>query len=430
MPKKKGKTNQTLAPAVSSDAEVSSPSPNILQRFVQVPDLGSMLCDSLTHVIKDESNLSALVEASSDFYHFFQPQRIKEKLLQYVVEGDMEKVSSLCEIDPSCLRYLTMRGCITDDSGRMFDHISAFEYMVWSLDWSFLERILALLDKPTASDSAHQQAVSLRREFLTQYLGVKEGRINYQYEGKEIRSETHFSLNPLLNVLSAYLENYDDWTLDEKKHHWLHVVPEEQLKLPNHFIMEYHRVDLSIRPISFLIPLSPAKKIPEYWAEFGGNILAKEGFGSKSSGYPPPIVISSHSFTPNDLTKIRNLYATRLEQLKDLEQELRVFPKKEVVRPRITKDLLVSVAVGREQKAEKLLSLNIYHLVNHATIEDYSGRVFTNISPFEYAVWALDIPMINMMVNHLQDVATGEYEKAEMVRKIMLRQYLRVKAFD
>jgi len=58
------------------------------------------------------------------------------------------------------------------------------------------------------------------------------------------------------------------------------------------------------------------------------------------------------------------------------------------------------VTEGHLEEAEKLLQKNPNLALMKGTIKDLSGRTFTNTSAFQYAAWALDIEMCELMLKH------------------------------
>lgn len=70
--------------------------------------------------------------------------------------------------------------------------------------------------------------------------------------------------------------------------------------------------------------------------------------------------------------------------------------------------LLQSVILGKQKSVQKFLTKYPNSLTERATVTDCSGRIFSEISAFEFAIWALDVRyMVNMMVDCLPDDATG-----------------------
>jgi hypothetical protein len=97
---------------------------------------------------------------------------------------------------------------------------------------------------------------------------------------------------------------------------------------------------------------------------------------------------------------------------------------------RIVSKLLLCVAHGDQDKVEKLLKeipsreghpgspAKPEWLLARGDVTDLSGRVFKNITAFEYALWAMDTHMIRMMLDSLP-----KDEKGEAVRVKLLEQY-------
>ncbi|CAM3033167.1 SidC homolog [Legionella steigerwaltii] len=96
---------------------------------------------------------------------------------------------------------------------------------------------------------------------------------------------------------------------------------------------------------------------------------------------------------------------------------------------RITEKLLVHTAHGCEERVKKLFELtpfsHIHYLAERGDVTDYSGREFFHISAFQYALWAMDIHMLNLMLDCLQNTAytKGGYKIAEELRMQLLEQY-------
>lgn len=88
---------------------------------------------------------------------------------------------------------------------------------------------------------------------------------------------------------------------------------------------------------------------------------------------------------------------------------------------RIASKLLLCVARGEQEKAERLLRKFPKWMLERGKATDYSGRVFENTSPFEYALWAGDRHMWDMMMNCIPQGDEGIEFRAEL-----LKQYERV----
>ena len=70
--------------------------------------------------------------------------------------------------------------------------------------------------------------------------------------------------------------------------------------------------------------------------------------------------------------------------------------------------LLRLVAEGEQDIAEKIIKLNPQLLLQTGTVKDLSDREFKNITPFQYALWAMDWHMWKMIRKYLSATAQAE----------------------
>jgi hypothetical protein len=63
--------------------------------------------------------------------------------------------------------------------------------------------------------------------------------------------------------------------------------------------------------------------------------------------------------------------------------------------------LLLDVARGKQDEAEIILQYYPELLFKKCEATDFSGRIFTNISPWQYAAWAYDMHMLKMMQKYV-----------------------------
>ena len=98
----------------------------------------------------------------------------------------------------------------------------------------------------------------------------------------------------------------------------------------------------------------------------------------------------------------------------------------------LSSQLLLNTAYGNQARVEALLSISparrLKHLFTRGDVEDYSGRKFTHISAFQYAVWAGDSHMWKMMLNCLQKACEAGYSKWDVIRQKLLGQFEEVEA--
>jgi hypothetical protein len=74
-------------------------------------------------------------------------------------------------------------------------------------------------------------------------------------------------------------------------------------------------------------------------------------------------------------------------------------------------ELLQLVAYGQRHAANQLLIANPTLLLQPAEVTDYSGRLFKNITPYEYAYWAKDTHACRMLEAHMD-----AQSKADMLK--------------
>ncbi|CAM4431132.1 MAG: hypothetical protein LEGION0403_FIIPPAGN_01080 [Legionella sp.] len=87
---------------------------------------------------------------------------------------------------------------------------------------------------------------------------------------------------------------------------------------------------------------------------------------------------------------------------------------------RLFNALLSSVAHGNQENAEKILKQYPELLMQAGTVTDYSGRTFKNISPFQYALWALDTRyMCTMMLDCLPQNEQGEEIRLSLQKQLL-----------
>ncbi|VEH85684.1 SidC homolog (plasmid) [Legionella adelaidensis] len=108
---------------------------------------------------------------------------------------------------------------------------------------------------------------------------------------------------------------------------------------------------------------------------------------------------------------------------------------------KITNQLLLAVAYGMESKeanipvkpsdvgnlfkshlyAKELLQKSPKFLLERGDVTDWAGRTFKNITAFEYALWAKDFKMIEMMLHCIPETEAGD-----AIRAALLEQYKQV----
>jgi serine/threonine protein kinase len=143
------------------------------------------------------------------------------QLLKFVAEGEQDQAEALIKKDS---KLLLATGKVTDLSGRTFDNITAFQYALWAMDyhmWTMIQKYL-----PTEAQA--------KQHAMLESKGTAHGK--------------HFDLQPLLDALRTYVDNYRKWRLDQRKEQWCKKVGGAQKLLPAHVVNEYCRPDRPFDP--------------------------------------------------------------------------------------------------------------------------------------------------------------------------------------
>ena len=104
------------------------------------------------------------------------------------------------------------------------------------------------------------------------------------------------------------------------------------------------------------------------------------------------------------------------------------------MRKNITNKLLLAVANGMESRAvnidpqpndlfaEDLLRESPESMLKKRAFTDWGGREFKPISAFQYAVWARDFKMIEMMLTCVYTILDKDWQRAEKIRAELIEQ--------
>jgi len=353
-------------------------------------------------------------------------------LLKWVAEGHLEETEKLLKKNPE----LTLaQGDIKDLSDRVFANITAFQLAVWYLDSEMWELILKYLDKNQAA---------------LQLFALENNR-------KDISNKhgTHFNFDSLLKAYQIYIKDYQKWDDKEREEHWwCKKIGGEQCVAPAWYIYAFCEegqdkawptTDVTkavVRDYAKAFVLKWRTKIYDKgvagdtfaWcrgsmAQAGSDELlwwiGQLGFGSSS-------VRGVHDFGFTKLLKSKHQ-----EQLNKLKASLHGIPanssvvfipppksqpaaaiaEPQTAHEQITKQakalanqlnedvaaLLKWVVKGHLVEAEKLLQKNPKLALAQGDVKDPADRVFTNITAFQYAVWALDGEMWHVILKYIDE---------------------------
>lgn len=216
--------------------------------------------------------------------------------------------------------------------------------------------------------------------------------------------------------LLQYLDANLPWTFTINMRHFFSFLPlvkpvDEQLielrEKVNHakttrlnydylYYYEQHKMDLNLGLMNDSIIYSTSEK----------TAREQKNFESKLQTLPPEIVYKISESLPK--RRQLALFVPSKEYYNGFFRLQRLLPA-----------LLSHVAKGNQDIAEKILRRYPELLTHKGTLTDYSGRVFKNITAFQYALWALDVRhMCPMMLDCLP-----KNEQGERIRLSLLQQF-------
>lgn len=92
-----------------------------------------------------------------------------------------------------------------------------------------------------------------------------------------------------------------------------------------------------------------------------------------------------------------------------------------IARPALSSaiDEVVRAALcGDEDLARRLIAANPNYLFQRSNAMDFSGRIYTDITPFQAALFAGDVQMCEMMKHHFASIPNGEAEMQKQLRQV------------
>ncbi|QBR83806.1 hypothetical protein E3983_05375 [Legionella israelensis] len=426
-------------------------------------------------------DLAALAKTVKYHWHLFQPILNVRKLVRLVARGEENAAKAMLKTD---IDLLLKKEHVTDYSGRTFDKVSAFQYALWAMDSHMWQMMLECLQE-VANEGNDDRAEEIKAKLLAQYKEVQEKGLNYTLNDEahtHVEEEHHFNFQPLLDALDTYAQDFDQWTWPQREDHWNHKVGGAQRLVPAHIAQEYCHPDFPFnsfrsfkeadfpRELTFYnqisdkmeswFPLSEDNGLGFDFAIYNGHSESgAEARVWKNTGW------SSQVMARFNCTALSDLYEVRTQEVVELEKSLSAPSKKEdkselppelkveiagnlssrdmaafsqsstnhyrlfqpIVNARKSVHFVHLVALGEENAAKAMLKTDIDLLLKKERITDYSGRTFDKVSAFQYALWAMDSHMWQMMLECLQEAANeGNDDRAEEIRAKLLAQYKEV----
>ncbi|HAU1645335.1 TPA: F-box protein [Legionella pneumophila] len=178
------------------------------------------------------SNIAHLAQTSKNNQTLFESQLYNVSILLFLAARRKDNaVQSILKKD---INLLLKRGKVTDYSGRTFEDISAFEYMLWALDkhgWTIMLECIPI-------DSNFE---NIFKELLSQYNKVETDGVTYTLNEKKI-TEHHFDFqNTIIKELQDQVNSINapnpNWNVIDKQ--WIEGVGGAQKLFPMHVVHEY-----------------------------------------------------------------------------------------------------------------------------------------------------------------------------------------------
>lgn len=172
------------------------------------------------------------------FYQLSKPERLRVRLAQYVTEGAQAKAKAMLEKYP---QLLLERGLIQDKSGRIFENITVWEYVLWALDVKYMGPMM--LDCLPQDEEGKRIAVKL----LSQFERLEKNGISYVLNG-ELYNEGHYDF-AIIKALETFVKHFNQWDWHTQRTYWIQIIGMAQYCLPAHVAQHYCEPDVPFVPI-------------------------------------------------------------------------------------------------------------------------------------------------------------------------------------
>lgn len=145
--------------------------------------------------------------------------------------GTLNDLAGRCSFKLAANRLDPEIARLGNNGVRTFNNITGFQYALWALDMHMAMMLKRYLDQHYPGEAALQAS------------GVSTGRwVNTQ----GVHAGPH--LQRLIDALQKYVDNYDPWTGEQCRTHWIKQVGGAQLLVPMHVLNEYCHPTRSFDP--------------------------------------------------------------------------------------------------------------------------------------------------------------------------------------
>lgn len=137
------------------------------------------------------------------------------RLLLHVARGEQDEAEQLLKEAPSLLpELLSQTGDVVDYAGRIFKDVTAFQVAVWNKDTHMARMLLQCVPEGNAG-------LATRKAMLEQVVTLKKTGITFaQHDNTIIASSHQYNMQPLIDKLKYYADNYKAWVAAEN---WLEI---------------------------------------------------------------------------------------------------------------------------------------------------------------------------------------------------------------
>lgn len=311
-----------------------------------------------------------------------------DAFLNHIVSGRQSQAESLLLTNPA----LAMQsGQIIDLSGRVFEDITGMQYSLWALDWNMWTMIAKYLPDAFV---LYEQIKHIPTKKWAQLYG-----------------ET-FSSQTLVHAYQIVIDAWGGKLGSEISDLFIAQVGRAQLLTPSHAIQEQYQRKRAFLP-------SAEFDAPAYLVR-QENLLVKI---KHRSGH-----VALHSLcTPGSIGCRGDKAKQHLEETRDafislfdVRSKQRTSFINQINQKMEINPFLRHIVAGEEKQAEQMLFTNKLLAIWKGDVTDHAGRIFKQVTAFQYCFWSLDMQMCNMLLRfmdlvsvrqQIQELVTDEEKK-------------------
>ncbi len=398
-----------------------------------------------------------------------------EQLLRFVAEGEQNQAEDLIQKDQNLLLHA---GTVTDLSGREFKQITAFQYALWAMDWHMWTMIQKYLSQEAQGQQLKEletKGTAYGQHFSLQGLtGALQTYVNnatkWNYN-KQAEDQWCQEVGREQKLLPVHVVN--EYCRNDRSGPWL---SEWESRLPRTQKIETYTLARGTVSGSWFMSSSSEEGLGltyafirdkynvrgcKVWGLGGGGLgggggmvwvnlkallslwktrtrqleLLQSKLLPTTSYYTQTLQLGQSSQPKLSSLEERNQHSPERLTLPEIKKPLissktelmtlasqniysltaQKSGAKPVVSAKLLGQLLQWVAKGEQDDAEALIQGDRDLLLHAGTVTDLSGREFKEITAFQYALWAMDWHMWEMIRKYLPE--EQQREQFEVLEK-------------